>query len=427
MDKQQLIHYLKQYLQKQSFIDLLSVGDAGWNISCRRDLATIRQWKTSHEKEYSHLKADVMHASYGDYTAYQKIFKLAVTCIPQSIMQDINYVMTGVKTPSIDPDMDAFIKEMNNIEGYVEFNRAEMECDLDISIEEMHLDIVPKKRNEDKFFYQRIPNALEFFYNLPWDWQCAMRTLMPDATDMEMACISRSLYMKIYFMQEEIITGIRKIGKKSDNFTMSLMYFIFFDHGLKTAYNALTHSFALEQNLGMFNKTVIPTLKHLISASIENGQDSKASWRKEIQSDINDINLRDSMLTVVKNVKGISGRPRTATNIIMLKDLLVNDVPQVMKLIKEYRKICYRPVDLAYLFIILHRSGHTTEAFYSVFHHAMEQYEGMEYNLRNPQEVYNNFPADDEILKKHGTTHQKNISKMLNEWVTRFTFIRKTA
>lgn len=427
MDNQKIISTLKHYLQKPGFMDLVSVDAETWSVDFKRNISMIRSWKTEHEKEYSHFKADIMHSSYGDYSAYEKIFKLAATCIPPTVMQNISYILTGKKTEPVNPELDEFISSLANIEGYLEFNKVEMECDLNIAIEDIHLDIVPEPRNERKFLYERIPCALEFFYNLPWEWQSAMRTLNPRARDMDLAIMSRSLYLKICLTQNEIMKSIEKIGKKRDSFIMCLFYFIVYDHGLKIAYNALLRSLEREQNLGIFNKTVIPTLKLLVSTSIENGHDSKAAWYKEIKASNTNTKLRNEIFLVVKNTKGISGRPRTSTNIKTLDSLLVGNVRSVKNLIDDFRYERYRPVDLAYLFIILRSAGLTKEHYYTVFHHAMEEYEGRKYSLRNPQEVFNNFPMDKEILEKRGTAHQKHVAKEIEDWVDRFSQLRKSA
>lgn len=180
-------------------------------------------------------------------------------------------------------------------------------------------------------------------------------------------------------------------------------------------------------NLGIFTKIIFPTLKRLVAASIEHGQDSKAAWSKEIISITSNGKLRNEMLSVVQETKGISGRPRTATNIVTINSLLQGDVRSVIALIKKYRVEMHRPVDLAYLFIILHQAGLIKEYYYTVFHHAMEELEGKKNDLRNPQEVYNNFPISEEILEKHGTAQQKRKAKEIDSWVDRFKVFRKSA
>lgn len=427
MNNKEIVNLLKLYIQKPSFIDLVSVSSDSWKECLKDDMEMIRSWKLNHEKDYAHFKAEVMHASYGDYTAYTKMFKFAVSCIPQTVLQDIHLIMTGEKIQSVTPELDAFISELVNMQGYLEFNKAEMECDIGIPIKDMHLDIVQEKSNEKKFIYERIPSSLEFLYRLPWDWQCAMRILSPQSSDMELATMARSLYLKICLMQDDIMHNIEMVGKRHDTLVMCLFYFIIFDHGLKTAYNALARSFEQEQNLGIFTKTILPTLKRLIAASIEHGQDSKAAWNKEIISTISNGKLRNEMLSVVQETKGISGRPRTATNIITINSLLQGDVRSVIALIKKYRAEKYRTVDLAYLFIILRQAGLIKEHYYTVFHHAMEEYEGRKYNIRNPQDVYNNFPISEEILEKHGTAQQKRKAKEIAGWVDRFRVFRKSA
>ncbi len=427
MDNKEIINLLKLYMQKPSFMDLVSANTDSWKECLKDDMEMIRSWKLNHEKDYAHFKAEVMHASYGDYTAYTKMFKLAVSCVPQTVLLDIHLIMTGEKIQSVTPELDSFISELVNMQGYLEFNKVEMECDIDIPIKDMHIDNVTEKGNEQKFIYERIPSSLEFFYRLPWDWQCTMRTLSLNSNDIELATMARSLYFKISLTQDEIMHNIQMIGKKRDAFVMCLFYFIVFDHGLKTAYNALARSFEQEQNLGIFTKTILPTLKRLIATSIEHGQDSKVAWNKEIISTTSNGKLRNEMLSVVQETKGLSGRPRTATNIITLNSLLQGDVRSIIALIKKYRAEMYRPVDLAYLFIILHQSGLVKEHYYTVFHHAMEKLEGKKYNLRNPQEVYNNFPISEEILEKHGTAQQKRKAKEISSWVNRFKEYRKSA
>lgn len=160
MDNKEIINLLKLYMQKPSFMDLVSANTDSWKECLKDDMEMISSWKLNHEKDYAHFKAEVMHASYGDYTAYTKI----------------------------------------------------------------HLDIVTKKGNEQKFIYERIPSSLEFFYRLPWDWQCTMRTLSLNSNDIELATKARSLYLKICLTQDEIMHNIEMIGKKRDAFVMCLFY-----------------------------------------------------------------------------------------------------------------------------------------------------------------------------------------------------------
>lgn len=120
----------------------------------------------------------------------------------------------------------------------------------------------------------------------------------------------------------------------------------------------------------------------------------------------------------------VQGQQRTSSN---LPDMLIGDIPSLLSLIKEYRNEYSRPVDLAYLFIILHHSGRIKEDFYAIFHRAMESFEGKKYDLRNPQEVYNNFPGDDEILRKRGKAYQKRVALRIREWERRFVKLRQSA
>lgn len=416
--------YMK-FLQRTNLLGWFS-GDA-WSNGFKRTIAMIRQWKTEHEKEYAHYKANIMHASYGDYSMFAEIMKLTVTCIPQSVLQDIDTIMTGKKKESLDPELDEFISSLINQEGYLEYSKEELESEEDKSIEDMHFEIVQRKGDESLFHYERIASNLEFYYGLPWDWQCAMRSLVPDASDMERAIMARSLYLKINLYHGDIIRNIENLGKRNSPSVKCMLYFIIFDHGLKTAYNVLVNSLTLEQNLGVFSRTIIPTMKHLVSASIELGHDSKAAWKRTICDEHVSVDLKNEMLSVVNETKGISGRPKTATNIMTLSDLLIGDLPSLLALIKDYRKEYPRAVDLAYLFMSLRQSGRINTAFYKTFHVAMEDFENMKYSVRNPQEIYNNFPMSDEILAKKGTANQKRKGLLVKEWTRKFSVVKESA
>ena len=48
--------------------------------------------------------------------------------------------------------------------------------------------------------------------------------------------------------------------------------------------------------------------------------------------------MRIELQGTIDDTCGVAGRPRTATNIIELTDMLIGDIPSLLSLIKEYRK-----------------------------------------------------------------------------------------
>ena len=401
-----------------------------WDMMSREALCAVRQWKVNHEKEYARFKTRIMRSLHGDYTEYYKIFKLAVQCIPPFPMEGIRAFFDDTQNAnSCNPELDEVIVALVSSNGYKKFDKKKLnascewllsdnEEDIESKLEGFNFEIVEIKDNDDNYLYQKMTSAMEFWYSLPWDMISAIRNFTPDMKEEQRAILTRTLYYKVLFSLPEMIENVEALAK-GNSYIHSVLYFLIYDHGFKTSYRTIVHSLTNFNNIVSFRMIVSRAISLLARTSISKGYETKGGWNKDAKQ-LTETDMRIELQGTIDNTHGVAGRPRTASNIIELTDMLIGDIPSLLSLIKEYRKEYSRPVDLAYLFILLHHSDRIKQDYYAVFHHAMESLENKKYDLRNPQEVYNNFPGDDEILNKKGTAYQKRVALRIKEWERHF-------
>lgn len=407
-----------------------------WNMMSREAMCAVRKWKVDNETDYVRFKARIMHASYGDYSEYYKIFKLALSCVPPFVMEGIGMFFeetTGAE--SCNPELAQEITHLVVSKGYQRFVRTKLNasCEWLLSDEDITEDkldgfdfeIVETEGDCDDYLYVKCESVMDFWYNLPWDIICAIRNFTPNKTEEQRAFLTRMLFYRIIVSLGDILENLETMMQGSD-YIYSVLYFLIYDHGFRTAYRAITHSLCNDSNMGAFRLVVSKVTCLLARISIVNAYDKKEEWRKDANL-LQDSEMRIALHGTIDDTRGVAGRPRTATNIIDLTDMLVGDCGTILSLIKIYRREYSRPVDLAYLFIILRNAERINEKFYSVFHHAMEAFEHRKYNLRNPQDVYNNFPRYEDVLKKRGTSYQKCVALRIKEWERRFRELRLSA
>ena len=336
---------------------------------------------------------------------------------------------------SSNPELDEIITTLVYSNGYQKFDKKKLNSfcewilsdneEIENNIEGFDFEIVENKDDDGNSLCQKITSTMDFWYNLPWDMICAIRNFTPNMKDEQRAIFTRIFYYKVMLSLPEMIENIATLAK-GNSYIYCVLYFLIYDHGFRTSYRTMVHSLKNCNNIGSFRMIASKAISLLAKTSIGKGYETKGEWKKNAKL-LHEPDMRIELQGTIDDTRGVAGRPRTATNIIELTDMLIGDIPSLLSLIKEYRKKFSRPVDLAYLFIILHHSGRIKEDFYAVFHRAMESYENKKYDLRNPQEVYNNFPGDDEILSKRGTSYQKRIALRIREWEICFCNLRLSA
>lgn len=418
------------HCRENNISDNISDIKVSWDMMSREALCAVRQWKVNHEKEYARFKARIMRSLHGDYTEYYKIFKLAVQCIPPFAMEGIRAFFDDTQNAnSSNPELNEVIVALVSSNGYKKFDKKRLNAsckwllsdnggDIEGELEGFDFEIVENMDGDESCLYQKISSTMAFWYSLPWDMISAIRNFTPNMKEEQRATLTRTLYYKVFFSLPEIIENVEALAK-GNCYIYNVLYFLIYDHGFKTSYRTVVHSLTNCNNIGSFRLIVSKAISLLARTSISKGYETKGEWKKDAKQ-LTETDMRIELQGTIDSTHGVAGRPRTATNIIELTDMLIGDIPSLLSLIKEYRKEYSRPVDLAYLFIILHHSDRINQDYYAVFHHAMKSLENKKYDLRNPQEVYNNFPGDDEILSKRGTAYQKRIALRIKEWERHF-------
>lgn len=416
--------------RENNISDNVSDIKVSWDMMSREALCAVRQWKVNHEKEYARFKARIMRSLHGDYTEYYKIFKLAVQCIPPFAMEGIRAFFDDAhNTASCNPGLNELVIALVSSTGYKKFDKKKLnasckwllsdnEGDIEGELEGFDFEIVENMDGDENCLYQKISSTMDFWYSLPWDMISAIRNFTPNMKEEQRAILTRTLYYKVFFSLPEMIENVEALAK-ANSYIYNILYFLIYDHGFKTSYRTIIHSLTNCNNIGSFRLIVSRAISLLAKTSISKGHETKGDWKNDVKL-LSKTDMRIELQGTIDSTHGVAGRPRTASNIIELTDMLIGDILSLLSLIKEYRKEYSRPVDLAYLFIILHHSDRINQDYYAVFHHAMESLENKKYDLRNPQEVYNNFPSDDEILSKRGTAYQKRIALRIKEWERRF-------
>lgn len=391
-----------------------------WNTLTKENQQKVRHWKINHETEYREFKTAMMHAVYGDYKMYEHIFKLFAECIPTTVKAEIAKLFNGgeytfVPTNDIGDD----IKNIIDHDGYF---KIPVNCFKDDN-SNMEMELVEEQPDDDgAHLYIRATDTMDFWYSLPWDAICIIRSYTKGMREEQRALAVRVIYMKIMMSLPDIIDSINTLAEKN-TVVYNVLYFVIFDHGLLTSFRVVSYSLTKQNNIGNFKAVVDHAITIMTKTSISKGYDTKAEWKASVkvsQKETTNDNHLAFINDIVDKTSGTAGRPKTATNILRLDEILVGDLPSLLRSIKEYRHSNDKPIDLSYLFLALREAGCLNTEFYAVFHRAMEDFEGKKYNIRYPQQMCINYPLDEEILQKRGTRQQKRKKPLIDYWQKRF-------
>lgn len=316
-----------------------------WNMMSREALCAVRQWKVNHEKEYARFKAKIMRSLHGDYTEYYKIFKLAVQCIPTFAMEGIRAFFGDTESEgSCNPKLDEVIVALVSINGYKKFDKkklnafcewmlSDIEEDIENNLEGLDFEIVENKDDDDNYLYQKMTSAIDFWYSLPWDIISAIRNFTPDMKEEQRAILTRTLYYKVLFSLPEMIENVEALTKEN-GYIHSVLYFLIYDHGFKTSYRTIVHSLTNCNNIGSFRLIVSKAISLLARTSISKGYETKGGWNKDAKH-LTETDMRIELQGTIDNTHGVAGRPRTASNIIELTDMLIGNIPSPLVIDKR--------------------------------------------------------------------------------------------
>lgn len=129
----------------------MNIAEKNHNKSINDARLKISEWHMEHRDDYAVFLKEIENADNGNFDVYIKIFKMAVEFIPQSVIWELENMLSK-KNDNVDDE--ATIQQRQAFEEtYAEV--ASWEGYLRIGIEdgELDVDVVPEKNNDDKKHY----------------------------------------------------------------------------------------------------------------------------------------------------------------------------------------------------------------------------------------------------------------------------------
>lgn len=96
------------------------------NNAMREAMDKVYSWKQEHPEEYSRFSVEMMKVARNDFSCYERIFKMATSFVPTSVLVECQKLFTSDSEESIPADDSAavasqVIDELMRLKGYLRF------------------------------------------------------------------------------------------------------------------------------------------------------------------------------------------------------------------------------------------------------------------------------------------------------------------
>ena len=382
------------------------------NNAMREAMDKVYSWKQEHPEEYSRFSVEMMKVARNDFSCYERIFKMATSFVPTSVLVECQKLFTSDSEESIPADDSAavasqVIDELMRLKGYLRFGMYAETIGDDATGEAKddnaspdeprglllirEFSLVDKDQSDDDEEHLYIPcvTAQEFWESLPSFIQMAVFTFGKGHSADELATISKRVMLSAIYTLPEIFHKLRnQILAGNNTLLMCALYFICFDHGLPKSAMALNKISLGARQISYMRESIKAVIEHLVDSSVTNGCDKKAEWTKTIK-EVEEAELQQTMKNALANTKGKHGRRTILQEERSLDDLLIADDKQALKeSIRTALNDMEHEYETAYIKAALIRSGHLDpNTPFAVFLRSICDFSGKEYKYDPAQRV----------------------------------------
>lgn len=379
----------------------------------REAMEHVYSWKQEHPKEYSRFSVDMMKVERNDFTCFERIFKMAASYIPTSVLIECRRLVSSESEEVLSADERTAVScrvvdELMELKGYLGFgiytetigdasNTSETidnctqtsEQGEQFLVREFSLSAEDQSGEDDEHIYIPYVTAQEFWESLPSFVQTAAFTLGKGHTADEMAALSKRIMLSAIQALPEMFLKLRdQIMAGNNSLLMCTLYYICYDHGLPRSAVALSKVSLGAKQVSYIRESVKAVVEKLVETSVTNALEKKAEWTKQIK-EIEDAELKQIMKNTLDNTKGKYGRRTILQEELSIDDILIADDKQALKeAILEALNDMEHEYETAYVKAALIHSHHLEPHIsFSVFLRAICTFSGKEYKYDPAQRV----------------------------------------
>ena len=203
--------------------------------------------------------------------------------------------------------------------------------------------------------------------------------------------------------------------ERKENLPYCMYYYVVFDHGLTKMAMVLNHlllSADINQESMLMVKDCINTI---VLYSLDMGTETKASWEKT--ADECGADIWKEIAFLLRSMKGRRGNKK---QVMTIDDLIAGNKAKVKQCIIEYLETNTEDISLAYLFVVLIKTGHIKPSIkYMTFHRAIEQLVQRYYGHDVPQKRYGEMKEFNFKCPMQSVSYKK-AKKIMDRWTIYF-------
>lgn len=355
------------------------------NAMNNRFIEYVCEWRKEHSDEYYEFRKGADAAADGDYSTFEKVFDIAVTCVPHALVNEClkffghQPVEDNGTTDEYDVTEEE-LQELLSLEGYFKLWYEDGKIDADIVAEK------EEPQPQDTWYY-RIKGTDEWWQSVPSQYKLTA-VIMTQKSEKELKAGARRMLVLAYAYLPQIAGKLYTLAFEQKNpILLSGLYYVMIDHGLRNVVRnigGMPAAFKQITSMYMFVKSAIGKLT---KDSISQGYDSKSDWKNDFKN-FEDPELRREVMQTIEETPGRKGRPHLEQEEFCIDDYLIaNDKEALKKQIQTALGEMQHDYDLAFIREALRRSHHLTDVSYPLFHHAICALADREYKYDQAQRM----------------------------------------
>lgn len=381
----------------------------------------ICEWQREHKSEYSLFMKEIENADNGDFAFYFKIFESIAELIPQPVMWELEAFLSNNGN---DDDFDEMTqlkrKEVNKACSEMAAWSGYCRIDLDPDNDDAISFVSKKDANDISHYYLQIKAAEELWNDIPLSIRMCLQMFTGQSGKELGACFKRIIAALVLSSEGFCEQFERYINDNTISTSFGcILYYISVDGGLVRSANHLSkllHTTEDASDLMIFIPTIIGKMAE---ASVKHGHDKKSSWKELKTSDNADICKEVSHS--LADTTALRGRRIIETETFHLDNMLKGDKTKIKEQIKKFRKTYSYTTHLAFLLMILVKSGCVDKLLpYPHFHHAMEEFEGKKYDMDRVSRMYTYMFYNEEDFEQSKLPKWCNGRMIIRNWLKTF-------
>lgn len=221
---------------------------------------SLIHWKSENPKAYSDFIRQIEQAKDGDCAAYIRIFEAAIQCIPQEVIAECK-VMFGNTESNKETYYEELIDEFMDFRGFIKLSYVEGGIEVKT--------VAEKDIDDTTSIYIPVKEKEDWWSSIPFMYRMLANMFVRGKTESELCYHTKRILIVAFLTLPDFIEKLQERTKeKEDSFTMSVLYWITFDHGIKHSLQILSGILASQQGLGMISGLIPVIMGKMTSSGI---------------------------------------------------------------------------------------------------------------------------------------------------------------